>query len=342
MPILLETSCLLELCKPYSNSMVTRYSITVLIPCHSLNFLQESIESIRLQTFSKRDFEVLLVADRIDVAVADEILMKSKLNYRITESDEPGIVPALNLGLKNITSEFVARMDEDDVMLPWRLQLQFDYLRKNQNVLAVGGQLILIDVENRVTGFTSYRKNIRINNHHLFDGSPIAHPAAMFRREVVNQIGGYRSFLPEDWDLWVRLREIGPIHNLEERVLNYRVHPGQLSRKKMYAQAIGQQFVSTSYFARQESIKDHPENHEDPWLWLEKTQSNLRNQSRDFRKFERYSQKIDIVNTALENKAKKAQIKALILAILASPIFTSKYLILRMVKKLKLTSYRPI
>lgn len=322
--------------------MGIRYSITVLIPCHSLHYLKQSIDSISLQTFPKKDFEVLLIADRIDVNSAEEILMKSELNYRIMQSGEPGIVPALNLGLKSITSEFVARMDEDDVMLPRRLQLQYDYLRKNNTVLAVGGQLALIDIENRIIGLTTYRTNVEISNHHLFDGSPIAHPAVMFRQQVVNQIGGYRSFLPEDWDLWIRLREIGPIHNLKERVLNYRVHPGQLSREKMYAQAIGKRFVSTSYFARQESIKDHPEKSEDSLHWLEKTQSKLRNQSQDFRKFERYSSKMEKVNSALENRLKKVQLKALFLVILESPILTSKYLMVRVAKKFKLTTYKSV
>jgi glycosyltransferase involved in cell wall biosynthesis len=258
------------------------------------------------------------------------------------ESNEPGIVPALNLGLKNISSEFVARMDEDDVMLPNRLQLQYDYLKKNSSVLAVGGQLALVDIENRITGFASYQTNIGISSRHLFEGSPIAHPAVMFRLEAVNQIGGYRSFLPEDWDLWVRLREVGPIHNLKERVLNYRVHPGQLSREKMYAQAIGKRFVSTSYFARKESIKDHPENGEDPLLWVEETQSKLRKQSRNFRKFERYSWKLERVNSALENRLKKARLKAILLVILASPIFTSRYLTLRTAKKIKLKFYKSV
>ena len=322
--------------------MEIKYLITVLIPCHSLNYLQQSIDSISLQTFPRKDFEVLLIADRIDVNSADEILMKSELNYRIIQSGEPGIVPVLNLGLNNITSEFVARMDEDDVMLPLRLQLQYDYLRKNNTVLAVGGQIALIDIENRITGLTSYRTNVGIRNDHLFEGSPISHPAVMFRREVVNQIGGYRSFLPEDWDLWVRLREIGPIHNLKERVLNYRVHPGQLSREKMYAQAIGKRFVSTSYFARQESIKDYPEKSEDSLLWLEETQSMLRSQSRDFRKFERYSSKLEKVNSALDNRLKKSQLKALFLVILTSPIITSKYLLMRVAKKFKLTTYKSV
>jgi hypothetical protein len=164
----------------------------------------------------------------------------------------------------------------------------------------------------------------------------------MFRRDAVERIGGYRGFLPEDWDLWVRLREIGPIHNLKERVLNYRVHPDQLSREKMYAQAIGKQFVSTSYFARQESMKDHPEKSQDYLRWLEETQSKLRSQSRDFIKFERYSRKMEMASSALANKLKKDQLNAVFLAILTSPIFTGKYLIVRAIRKFKLTIYKSV
>jgi glycosyltransferase involved in cell wall biosynthesis len=322
--------------------MENRYPITVLIPCHSLLYLPQSIESINLQTFPKKDFEVLLVADRLEVSAAEKILKGSGLNYRIIQSTEPGIVPALNLGLKNITSEFIARMDEDDVMFPERLQLQFEYLKKHKSVLAVGGQLALIDIENRIIGLTSYHTRIKLSNRHLFESSPVAHPAVMFRREIVNHIGGYRSFLPEDWDLWVRLRQIGPIHNLRERVLNYRVHAGQLSREKMYAQAIGKQFVSTSYFARQESIRDYPEIHEDPSLWLEKTKSELRKTSRDFRKFEWHSEKVEMINSVLQLHLKKALIKEILSVFLDYPVFTVKYLAMRVIRKLKLKSYKSV
>ena len=125
--------------------MTSKSRITVLIPCHSTDYLSKSLQSIKDQTLDKVDFEVLLVADRINITEAGLILDKTGLTYRIIESIFPGIVPALNLGLDNIKSEYVARMDEDDVMLPDRLETQLRYLEENEKILAVGGQLILID-----------------------------------------------------------------------------------------------------------------------------------------------------------------------------------------------------
>jgi len=315
--------------------MTSGYLISVLIPCHSLNYLPKSIESIAQQTFPKQDFEVLLVADRIDLAEAYKILRQSNLNFRVIESKEPGIVPALNLGLANITSEIVARMDEDDLMMPKRLELQYQHMLINKETLVVGGQLQLIDVDNKVIGYSNYRKRIRRISFQALESSPIAHPAAMFRRSAVERIGGYRDFLPEDWDLWARLSEHGPIENLEETVLSYRVHPNQLSREKMYAQDLGKQFVSTSHFARILGIRDAPTTPEGKSAWLEETQIHLRHFSKAFRRFEKRSKKNQLISEAFQMGNRRRLQKVLSL-LLKSPIVTSAHLFTKIRQRTKL------
>jgi glycosyltransferase involved in cell wall biosynthesis len=315
--------------------MTQSYSITVLIPCHSLDYLSKSIESITRQSISKQQFEVLLVADRINLEEAAMILGSTSLNFRIIESTEPGIVPALNLGLANIRSEFVARMDEDDLMLPERLHLQRQYLNNNKKTLVVGGQLRLIDVSDKVIGQARYRNEIETASSKVLQSSPIAHPAAMFRREAVEQIGGYRAFLPEDWDLWVRLNERGPIANVAEFVLDYRIHPNQLSREKMYAQHIGGQFVSVSHFARKMGLDDAPIFNESNSDWLDKTQKELRTASKAFRHFERMSQKIRLINDGLQMESHPQRLQKIFFAFWKYPIVTSRFLIPKIVDKKK-------
>jgi glycosyltransferase involved in cell wall biosynthesis len=310
--------------------------ITVLIPCHSLHYLARSVESISRQTFPTDKFEVLLVADRIDQAKAFEILRKSGLKFRIVESMKPGIVAALNLGLASTTSEFVARMDEDDLMMPERLQLQYQHLMKNKQTLVVGGQLQLIDDEDKVIGFSNYKKRIAKTSFHVFEGSPIAHPASFFRRSVVVKIGGYRDFLPEDWDLWVRLSEQGPIENLRETVLSYRIHPNQLSREKMYAQQLGRKFVSVSHFARLSGMTDAPIRIEDKSLWLEETQVQLRSNSLAFRQFEKRSEKREHVVEAFQKGKKLENLWKRLAIFLEFPVVTSIYLAAKTKRKLKL------
>lgn len=306
--------------------MTTFTRVTVLIPCHSLKYLEQSLSSIRNQTLSRDSFEVLIIADRIDIDHTTRILDETQLRFRIIQSLKPGIVPALNLGLKNITSEFVARMDDDDLMMPTRLESQLRHLEDNPDVLAVGGQLQLIDHENKPIGFARYRKKVRLKQKDLLMNSPLAHPATMFRLQSVLSVGGYRSFLAEDWDLWIRLRELGCIENLEKLVLRYRIHPEQLSREKMYMQSISRQFITTSFFARQSKLRDHPNDAETPADWLQKTQDQLQNISKDYRKFQRHNQKIQEINAITEmNRAAADRIVIALLVGSKYPILFVKF-----------------
>jgi hypothetical protein len=65
----------------------------------------------------------------------------------------------------------------------------------------------------------------------------LVHPTVTMRRAAVLEAGSYRLGAAEDWDLWLRLSERGPLANLAEPVLRYRRHAGQLSvvRAREYA-----------------------------------------------------------------------------------------------------------
>ena len=236
----------------------------------------------------------MIVADRVDQAEVIDILAESNLNYRLVSSESPGIVAALNTGLQNISSEYVARMDEDDLMYPSRLQVQLEYLDNTLDCVAVGGQLELIDENGSWIGESKFRRQIKTSYKELFLSSPVAHPAALIRRSAISEIGGYRAFLAEDWDLWVRLREIGEVHNLSQKVIKYRVHSNQLSRQKMYAQSRARLIVGVSYFARQGKLADGPRSASEVDAWLAESIEYLRDNSLKFRNFLRWAKRLDL------------------------------------------------
>ncbi len=277
------------------------FAISILMPCHSLRYLAASIESIDTQTLSKKDFEIVLVADRIDIIGAQTILDNSKLNYRILESTKPGIVPALNLGLSKVTSKYIARMDDDDLMLPNRLENQLNYLDTHPDYVLLGGQIELIDESNNHIGYSKYKKVVRCQTESILKSNPLAHPAAMFVRERVVEIGGYRSFLPEDWDLWIRLCEIGNVGNLDEVLIKYRVHSSQLSRSKTYQLESARSYLTASYFSRRLGIPDRPANNQSSESWLVETSKYLRKESKAFAKLEREFKKDILFNDHLKS-----------------------------------------
>ena len=315
--------------------MISQPKVTVLIPCHSLRYLNRSISSINSQTLALDLFEVLLVTDRIDVLEAKSVLDELFAKFRIIKSDIPGIVPALNLGLQHVNSKYVARMDEDDIMMPNRLEKQLKFLEEKKEVLAVGGQLLLIDQSDTTIGKAIYRQKIRLLEKDLLAKSPLPHPATMFRLDSVRSVGGYRDFLPEDWDLWIRLREIGPIENLSDTVLKYRIHPGQLSKEKMYSQSIGKSFVAASYFARKSNVRDCPETTESPEEWLQYTQVILRQKSKKYVKFETFDKKLEKVNLIFESCGKIQKVYKTLSVGFQNPLVLIYYVYTRFSAKVK-------
>ena len=295
--------------------------ISVLIPCHSTKYLSESIASIQEQTLSKSGFEVIIVADRVDRLEVIGILERSDLNYRIIASVSPGIVAALNTGLNSISTEYVARMDEDDLMYPTRLEAQMNYLDSFSKCVAVGGQLDLIDESRYWIGESKFRNKVGTSYKELFTASPVAHPAAMVRRSAIVEIGGYRAFLAEDWDLWVRLREIGEVHNLSQKVIKYRVHRDQLSRQKMYAQSRSRIIVGVSYFARQAKLEDGPNSLSELESWLTDTMNQLRSRSLKFRLFVRWSERLNRYQEKLNSLISTRKLSIALILLLQYPFW---------------------
>jgi hypothetical protein len=167
-------------------------------------------------------------------------------------------------------------MDEDDLMYSDRLFLQKAFLDENQDFAAVGGQLELIDDKNSTLGFSIYPKALKVNSPDTLVRSPLPHPGTMFRRSSVVRVGGYRDFLPEDWDLWVRLNESSKIGNLEKVVLKYRIHGRQLSRQEEYALPRGGHLVSMSHVARVAGVKDGPRINQTTEEWITDLELNPR------------------------------------------------------------------
>lgn len=158
---------------------------------------------------------------------------------RLLPGPERGIAQVLNLGLGQARGTYIARMDADDIALPGRLAAQATYLERHPEVGVLGSQALSIDA----LGHPSRPVRVPVGAAQvraaLDTSSPLIHPAVMMRRDLVLQVGGYRSlFEPaEDYDLWLRLAVLTELDNLKDSYLLYRRHPVQQSRRRAYQQA---------------------------------------------------------------------------------------------------------
>ena len=205
-------------------------AVTVLMPVYNADrFVARTVDSILGQTFA--DFEFLIINDGSTDRSLEILRDYARRDPRVRLVSRPntGYVVALNEGLGLAKGEFVARIDADDLSDPRRLDLQVARMRAEPDLVALGSNANAMDEHGRMLGdYDVPLTHEEIEAAHLRGSSSIHHPAVMLRPEAVKRVGGYRrQFMPcEDFDLWLRLGEVGRLANLPQKLLTKRLFVG--------------------------------------------------------------------------------------------------------------------
>ena len=164
-------------------------------------------------------------------AIAQEFV-KRDARVRVLRPEHRGLGAALNAGIAAAAAPYVARMDCDDVSLPWRLEKQVRYLDAHPECVAVGSAVEIIDQEGAHVGWRTFAESHEgIAAAMMIGVSPFAHPTVVARRGALLAAGCYDGSLypSEDLDLWIRLSHVGRLANLGEALLQYRRHADAVS-----------------------------------------------------------------------------------------------------------------
>ena len=212
-------------------------SITVVIPVYrGESTIEASVMSVIEQNVN--DLEILIFDDGSpdrSAVILEELL--AKLNdSRVTlyRQKNCGLAGTLNRGISLAVGSYIARQDQDDIVLPGRLEFQRAFLEENPDV-AIVGTWAQIHVGNspseRYHLHAAADDALRLEL--LFD-NPFVHSSVMFRTEVVRSLGGYSIDKsrepPEDYELWSRIARHHRIANIPEVLTIYREVSGSMSR----------------------------------------------------------------------------------------------------------------
>ena len=200
--------------------------ITIILPVlNAMPFLTEALASLEIQTF--RDFEVCLWDNGSTDGSLEEAhrWIPERLSGRVVSGNPLPLHQCLERMVVDSKTEFLARMDGDDICLPDRLNVQFAEMNKDDSLAALGGQLRFIDETGKtLMGDFLYPYQFRDVLSRMLFQCPLPHPAVMFRRSKVVSAGNYRVPKPmEDFDLWFRLANEGSLRNLKDPLLLYRI-----------------------------------------------------------------------------------------------------------------------
>lgn len=204
-------------------------SITVIIPTNRLGrWLDEAVASVLASVGVT--VEVIVVFDGpIEGELPAWANDERTVILRHTENRGPST--AMMGGLRIASHDLIARLDSDDLCRPNRLANQAAYLDAHPDTIAVGARTARIGPEGEALGAVKlpFGSDIRPR---LLLSNVLPHSTLMFRREASERVGGYDVGLRqmEDYDFILRLGSLGPLAQLEETLVDYRVHASQASR----------------------------------------------------------------------------------------------------------------
>lgn len=204
-------------------------SVLMCVYCPNEEYLKIAIESILDQSYT--DFEFLIVIDGEDPYI--ESIINRYNDKRIKVHINPtnyGLTKSLNIGISLCSGKYIARMDADDYSYKNRLEEQFEFMEKNEDVVVVGCYAKNIGKKGFVTQLVSNKMEIE-EIRMMFYNAGIVHPSAFIRKEILTKYNikyDERIKKSQDYALWSEIIKFGKIKILSKILFGYRRHKGQI------------------------------------------------------------------------------------------------------------------
>lgn len=203
--------------------------VSVIIPAYNAEaFIGDTVRSALDQTY--RDLEVIVVDDGSTDATLQQLdAFGSRI--RVHRQSNGGVARARNIGVRLATGPWIAFLDADDLWLPRKIERQLACpevpmsFTDRVNIGSLGDLPVVQSACTPMRGGDVFVPLLR-------DGNFITSTSVMIRRELFEQLGGFYTGLngTEDWDLWIRVAERHRIGFVDEPLVQYRLHPGGISR----------------------------------------------------------------------------------------------------------------
>ena len=188
----------------------------------------DAIESVLNQT--EKDFEFIIIDDGSKDNTYEVLKQYAQKDNRIKvlrNEQNKGLIYSLNRGLDVAKGDLIARMDDDDAMIPWRLERQVLAMKLYPHITLMGSRIL--GAEGQTTQKTTLPiiEDPNITQINTYTSSGLAHPTVIFRKDFVNKNNiRYRSdnLHAEDCGLYADILNAGgKISTLQEHLLKYGV-----------------------------------------------------------------------------------------------------------------------
>lgn len=215
--------------------------VSIITPYYNgRNFIEDAVNSVLMQTYE--DFEMIIVNDASPDKPIDFLGQLAGMDKRIrvlTHEKNRGIAAARNTAIKQAKGDCIALLDQDDIWLPDKLQLQIDYLKDHRESGLVFSNYYRIDKIGTITGQGKKCKTVVGNSSestliNLFMKNRITACSVLFRRECLDAVGKFDESLmggTDDYDMWLRIAGRYQTGYIDEPLVKRRSHGENTSNK---------------------------------------------------------------------------------------------------------------
>lgn len=224
--------------------------------------LPEALDSLLSQTY--QDFIVIMCDDGSTdntVEVAQDFVFRYPDKFILIQNKRNmGLNYTLNHCLEYVDTEYVARMDGDDISLPTRFEKEMTFLDKHPEIAIVSTPMIYFDEKGDFRRGTS--KGYYPGKNDFVKGTPFCHAPCMVRTEAYKTVGGYsvepKLLRVEDYHLWFKMYAKGyrgyildePLYKMRDD-RNAKVRRDWKNRKNEYhVRKIGYRMLGISWAKR--------------------------------------------------------------------------------------------
>lgn len=197
--------------------------ISIVTPSYNqARFLEATIQSVLAQDYPALEY---IIVDGGSTDGSREIIEKyaDRLAWWISEPDK-GQTDAINKGFARASGQILAWLNSDDTYQPGALRQVAAYFQAHPEAGLVYGDANLIDEHGAVLGRfparqTDYARLLRGHVH-------IPQQSAFMRGDLWRQVAPLDTsfYFAMDYDLWVRLAKLAPLHYTPQVWANFRLH----------------------------------------------------------------------------------------------------------------------
>lgn len=220
----------------------TSPTLSVIMCVHRMHpWLKDAIDSVLYQ--HDGDFRFLIAANACSDEFWEQLQRHVKNDSRVelfrTEIGQLSF--NLNMLVDNAISDYVVRMDSDDISEPHRIGTLRHAIAESWPDI-IGSSVSLIDQSGATIGKMTLPSDGTEIVRALPKKTVFCHPSVAIRRQFLIDMRGYLGgFASEDTDLWLRAKRAGAqMQNLPEPLLRYRVHSTQsIGSRAGYSEVAG-------------------------------------------------------------------------------------------------------